>query len=126
MFHADRCHPQLLRAAAIALPFVGARVLYGLIYYVGNKPGFQGSFAARLLLGTIPEMIVIFIFVAAGLITRDMYAFKGRGKAEVESKASEEPYVPLTTPQAGKTYAGAQYNRQDRPDMPQNHAVSRW
>lgn len=56
-------------------------------YYFGNSADFAGSLAAKVILDVIPEILFTVIYVLAGLITRNMYAFK-----ELNRAVSMEPY----------------------------------
>ena len=73
---------QLLYGVLVALPLVVFRLVYGAISLMLelNHPnsGFLASTVAKVLLSTVPEMIVTIILLAAGISTRNMY--KGLGK----------------------------------------------
>ena len=73
---------QLLYGVLVALPLVVFRLVYGAISLMLelNHPnsGFLTSTVAKVLLSTVPEMIVTIVLLAAGISTRNMY--KGLGK----------------------------------------------
>ena len=73
---------QLLYGVLVALPLVVFRLVYGAISLMLelNHPhsNFLTSTVAKVLLSTVPEMIVTIILLAAGISTRKMY--NGLGK----------------------------------------------
>ena len=73
---------QLLYGVLAALPLVVFRLVYGVISLMLelNHPhsGFLTSTVAKVLLSTVPEMIVTIILLAAGISTRRMYKGLGR------------------------------------------------
>lgn len=73
---------QLLYGVLVALPLVVFRLAYGAISLMLelNHPNssFLTSTVAKVLLSTIPEMIVTIILLAAGISTRNMYKGLGR------------------------------------------------
>ena len=73
---------QLLYSVLVALPLVVFRLVYGAICLMLelNHPhsSFLTSIVAKVLLSTVPEMIVTIVLLAAGISTRNMY--KGLGK----------------------------------------------
>lgn len=73
---------QLLYGTLAALPLVVFRLVYGAISLMLelNHPhsSFLTSTVAKVLLSTVPEMIVTIILLAAGIITRNMYKGLGR------------------------------------------------
>ena len=73
---------QLLYGILVALPLVVFRIVYGAISLILelNHPNssFLTSTVAKVLLSTVPEMIVTIILLAAGISTRNMYKGLGR------------------------------------------------
>ncbi|KAJ5818630.1 hypothetical protein N7474_004221 [Penicillium riverlandense] len=63
---------KLLIAIMAALPLIGVRILYGIaIAFVdGNMLG--GSLPVRVILGTLPEFLVMIAYVGVGLVTRNV------------------------------------------------------
>ena len=83
---------QLLYGILLALPLVVFRLVYGAISLMLelNHPNssFLTSTVAKVLLSTVPEMIVTIILLAAGLSTRNMYKGLGRWRrVDTESVA---------------------------------------
>ena len=81
---------QLLYGILVALPLVVFRLVYGAVslMLVLNHPhsSFLTSIVAKVLLSTVPEMIVTIILLAAGISTRNMYMGLGKWrKVELES-----------------------------------------
>ncbi|KAG9725993.1 hypothetical protein KCU73_g13013, partial [Aureobasidium melanogenum] len=64
----------LLRTAFAALPFIGMRLVYGVISFLLVDPAFARSLAAKIILSFIPELFAITLFVHGGYRTRYMYA----------------------------------------------------
>ena len=86
---------QLLYGTLVALPLVFFRLVYGAISLMLelNHPhsSFLTSTGAKVLLNTVPEMIVTIILLAAGISTHNMYKGHGRWrKVEPESVDSME------------------------------------
>ena len=81
---------QLLYGTLVALPLVVFRLVYGAISLMLelNHPNssFLTSTVAKVLLSTVPEMIVTIILLAAGISTRNMYKGLGRWR-KVESES---------------------------------------
>ena len=73
---------QLLYGTLVTLPLVVFRLVYGAISLMLelNHPhsSFLTSTVAKVLLSTVPEMIVTIILLAAGINTRNMYKGLGR------------------------------------------------
>ena len=81
---------QLLYSTLMALPLVVFRLVYGAVSLMLelNHPhsSFLTSTAAKVLLSTVPEVIVTITLLAAGISTRNMYKGLGRWrKVEPES-----------------------------------------
>ena len=81
---------QLLYGILVALPLVVFRLVYGAVSLMLelNHPhsSFLTSTVAKVLLSTVPEMIVTIILLAAGISTRNMYMGLGKWrKVELES-----------------------------------------
>ncbi|KAI4724548.1 hypothetical protein E4T49_07709 [Aureobasidium sp. EXF-10728] len=64
----------LLRTAFAALPFIGMRLVYGVISFLLVDPAFARSLAAKVVLSFVPELVATALFVYGGYRTRDMYA----------------------------------------------------
>ncbi|KAH0373811.1 hypothetical protein KCU65_g111, partial [Aureobasidium melanogenum] len=64
----------LLSAALVAMPFIGMRLVYGVLSFLLVDPAFARSLAAKVILSFIPELFAITLFVVGGYRTRDMYA----------------------------------------------------
>ena len=73
---------QLLYGILVALPLVVFRLVYGAISLMLEldhpNSSFLTSTVAKVLLSTVPEMIVTVILLAAGISTRNMYKWLGR------------------------------------------------
>ena len=73
---------QLLHGVLVALALVILRLVYGAISLMLelNHPtsSFLTSTVAKVLLSTVPEMIVTIILLATGISTRNMYKGFGR------------------------------------------------
>ena len=81
---------QLLYGILVALPLVVFRLVYGAVSLMLElshpHSSFLTSTVAKVLLSTVPEIIVTIILLAAGISTRKMYKGLGRwGKVEPES-----------------------------------------
>lgn len=56
------------------MPFIGMRLVYGVLSFLLVDPAFARSLAAKVILSFIPELFAITLFVVGGYRTRDMYA----------------------------------------------------
>jgi hypothetical protein len=62
---------QLLRALVLALPFIAMRDVYSTLSTFLDT-SFRNSLTAKVVLSTMPEMVVVAILVVAGIMTRDV------------------------------------------------------
>ena len=61
----------------IVLPLIALRLIYGvtslLLLVTGNPTnGFETSLAAKVILGTVPEMVLVIVLIAAGIMTQNI------------------------------------------------------
>ncbi|KAK6001621.1 hypothetical protein QM012_002952 [Aureobasidium pullulans] len=75
----------LLHTTFATLPLIGMRLVYGVISFLLIDPAFARSLAAKVILGFLPELFSIMLFVYGGYRTRDMYASRHR---EISGKYS--------------------------------------
>ncbi|KAI9640350.1 hypothetical protein NHQ30_011095 [Ciborinia camelliae] len=92
----------LLWGVTAALPFVGIRVFYAAAVLShmlsGTSNGFTRSEGAKVLLGEIPELLVIVVLVGVGFVTRDIVRerMEGGEGGEGRSLGSEPRYEELS------------------------------
>lgn len=63
---------QLLLAIEIAMPLIGVRVLYAMVIAFKHQNVSGGSLVAKVILGTIPEFLIMISYLSAGLATRHL------------------------------------------------------
>jgi hypothetical protein len=63
---------RLLLAVEIAMPLIGARVLYAIVIAFKYQNASGGSLAVKIIFGTVPEFLVMISYLSAGLITRNL------------------------------------------------------
>ncbi|KAG0649002.1 hypothetical protein D0Z07_5006 [Hyphodiscus hymeniophilus] len=106
MFYANGT--ALLKGVLISLPFIGMRLIYGILSFVLKSQSFANSLGWRIFLDVIPSAVVVTVLVIVGFITRNMW----RERAP-ENKI--EAYVQQTYPQQTqrqKPYAPGEYPTQ--------------
>jgi hypothetical protein len=59
----------LLYSVAISLPFLLVRIIYSLIFSFSEDKSFANNTTAGLLMATIEEMLVVLVYIWAGLLT---------------------------------------------------------
>ncbi|KAH6665793.1 hypothetical protein B0J14DRAFT_212168 [Halenospora varia] len=64
---------KLLYAAVLAMPFIGVRLIYGILSFLLTDPHFSRSLVAKVTLSLIPEVLATALFVVAGFATKDMW-----------------------------------------------------
>lgn len=84
---------QLLVAVAIAIPFILIRVIYAAISLIlevdGSSSGFPRSRTAKIVMSVVPEMIVVAILLAAGIVTRDIKHSYTRGHGNEQRQVEQ-------------------------------------
>jgi uncharacterized membrane protein len=63
---------KLLLALAIAMPLVGVRVLYAIVIAFKYQNSSGEGLATKVILGTIPEFLIMISYLSAGLVTRNL------------------------------------------------------
>lgn len=63
---------KLLLAVEIAMPLIGARVLYAIVIAFKYQNMSGGSPAVRIVFGVVPEFLVVICYLSAGLVTRTL------------------------------------------------------
>ncbi len=68
---------QLLHAVVVALPLIALRLGYGVAVLLLDVTGhatdkFALSLAAKVVLSTVPEMVLVIVFIAVGIMTKDI------------------------------------------------------
>jgi hypothetical protein len=58
----------LLYAVVISLPLIMVRIVYSLVFSFSEDERFTGSTTAGLLMATVEEMIVVLVYIWAGLL----------------------------------------------------------
>jgi hypothetical protein len=75
------------------MPFIGCRLIYGILSFTLSNPSFANSFAWKIALSVIPEVIVTVILVLVGLATRNMWRERHR-EGKIEAYPQQRPYGP--------------------------------
>lgn len=70
----------LLHGVLVAMPFVGMRMVYGVLSFFLTDPHFAKSTAAKIVLSVIPEVIVTVALLVVGIITRNMWKSRPTGQ----------------------------------------------
>lgn len=73
---------QLLYAALISIPLIGARVIYSTVCYAGNSATATNSLALKVIFGVVPEMLVVVVFVLVGILTQELGILRRIEKSE--------------------------------------------
>ncbi|KAJ5256727.1 hypothetical protein N7478_012831 [Penicillium angulare] len=63
---------KLLFAVTVALPLLGIRVIYSFAVAFADGRVNGGSLAVQAIFGTIPEFLVMIIYISAGIVTRNL------------------------------------------------------
>ncbi|CAK42755.1 hypothetical protein CBS63078_3986 [Aspergillus niger] len=63
---------QLLFAITVAMPLIGVRIVYAIVTAFTSSNLEGGSLAVRVIFGTIPEYLVMLIYVGVGIVTRNL------------------------------------------------------
>lgn len=77
---------RLLLAVEIAMPLIGARVLYAIVIAFKYQNASDGSLAVRIVFGVIPEFLVMICYLSAGLVTRTL----ARNRAKMRSQPADQ------------------------------------
>lgn len=64
---------QLISALIFALPFIGVRLVYGILSFLLSSPSFSQSLAVKIVFCSFPEVLATALFVFGGWRTRGMY-----------------------------------------------------
>lgn len=81
--HAHRPSDILLLACAAALPFIGARTVYGVVYAFDHSPSVSplfAGFAIQFVLIFLVQFIAALILITAGVLTRNIRYEKDAGQ----------------------------------------------
>lgn len=63
---------KLLLAIEIAMPLIGVRVLYAIVIAFKEQNASGGGLAVKVILGVIPEFLIMITYLSAGLVTRNL------------------------------------------------------
>ncbi|GLB08848.1 hypothetical protein AtubIFM57258_004757 [Aspergillus tubingensis] len=63
---------QLLSAITVAMPLIGVRIVYAIVTAFTSSNLEGGSLAVRVIFGTIPEYLVMLVYVGVGVVTRNL------------------------------------------------------
>lgn len=63
---------KLLLAVGIAMPLIGVRVIYAIVIAFRYQNTSSGSLAVKVILGTVPEFLVMINYLSAGVTTRNL------------------------------------------------------
>ncbi|GLI78088.1 hypothetical protein PoHVEF18_006387 [Penicillium ochrochloron] len=80
---------KLLWAIEIAMPLIGARLLYAIVIAFKYQNASDGGLAAKVILGTLPEFLIMISYLSAGLVTRNL----ARDRVEKEPQPAYNPSV---------------------------------
>jgi hypothetical protein len=72
------------------MPFIGCRLVYGILSFTLSNPSFANSLAWKVALSVIPEVVVTTILVLVGVATRNMWR-----ERKAESKLESYPQQSL-------------------------------
>lgn len=56
----------------IAMPLIGVRVIYAVASTFASQSASGGSLPVRVILGTLPEFLVMVNYLTAGVVTRHL------------------------------------------------------
>ena len=56
----------------IAMPLIGVRVIYAVASAFAHHSASGGSLSVRVILGTLPEFLVMVNYLTAGVVTRNL------------------------------------------------------
>ncbi|KAF3393828.1 hypothetical protein F1880_005199 [Penicillium rolfsii] len=68
---------KLLWATEIAMPLIGIRILYAIVIVFKDHHASGGGLVVKIILGTIPEFLVMISYLSAGLVTRNLARDRG-------------------------------------------------
>ncbi|KAI9926963.1 hypothetical protein ASPWEDRAFT_32921 [Aspergillus wentii DTO 134E9] len=63
---------KLLLAITVAMPLIGIRIIYSIATVFSSSGMSGGSLAVRVILGVLPEFLVMIDYVAVGIVTRNL------------------------------------------------------
>lgn len=70
--HRGSDEKRLLLAVEIAMPLIGARILYAIVIAFKYQNASGGSLVAKIIFGVILEFLVMICYLSGGLITRNL------------------------------------------------------
>lgn len=73
----------------IALPLIGVRIIYSIVTAFANG---SGSLAVQVIFGTLPEFVVMIVYLSAGVWTRNLARDRAEQKPE---PAYDTAYNPV-------------------------------
>ncbi|PYI07754.1 hypothetical protein BO78DRAFT_406290 [Aspergillus sclerotiicarbonarius CBS 121057] len=63
---------QILLAVTIAMPLIGVLIIYAIATAFTSSSLNGGSLAVRVIFGTVPEYLVMLVYVGVGIVTRNL------------------------------------------------------
>lgn len=66
----------------IAMPLIGARVIYSVVIAFVDGRADGGSLAVQVIFGTVPEFLVMITYISAGIVTRNLASDRANLKVE--------------------------------------------
>jgi hypothetical protein len=93
---------QLLYGVVAVLPFIGVREIYAAGSDFATSSDFTTSFALKVALSVVPEIIVVVILVYGGLKTRNISQVLRNG--EKSSYSSRKQRQPMAQPEPYRGY----------------------
>ncbi|KAF2117066.1 hypothetical protein BDV96DRAFT_18022 [Lophiotrema nucula] len=87
----------LLKSVFVVLPFVLLRTLYSVIATFSTDSSFKNSLAAKVCMSVVPEMLLVAVLVASGIITRNIVDKRRIKGVERDTLAGAQHYPLLQT-----------------------------